>query len=198
MKNLLSTALFLVILAVSAAAQSQPASIKIAFMNTDAFYDDKIGITKIVVATKQLNNEFAAQFKALEDGGMKLQNIAKEIDTMRKLPQAQFNQTAYNSKQEEGERLQRELTYKKTELETAINKRRTALIAPISQDVGNAMDEFAKKNNYTVIFDVAKLGEAGTLLFLADSADVTKDFIAFYNARPATAAATTAKPPVKP
>jgi Skp family chaperone for outer membrane proteins len=185
MKHLLTTSFLVIFLVISAAAQTAP--VKMAFMNTDAFYDEKLGITKIVNATKQINTEFAVQIKALEDGGLRLQNIAKEMDTMRKLPQAQFNQVAYNSKQDEGEKLQRELSYKKTELETALNKRRTALIAPITQDVGKAMDEFAKKNGYTVIFDVSKLGDAGALLFLAESADVTKEFVAFYNARPAMA-----------
>ncbi|NJM52313.1 MAG: OmpH family outer membrane protein [Blastocatellia bacterium] len=65
---------------------------------------------------------------------------------MQKLPSAQFNRAAYNNKQEEGEKLQRELQYKKTELETAISKRRVSLISPISQDIGNAVTEFSKKN----------------------------------------------------
>lgn len=194
MKNLVSTTFLVFLLAISAIAQTQPASVKIVFMNTDVFYDEKSGILKLVNASKQLNNEFAAQIKALDDGGIKLQGIAKEIETMQKLPSAQFNQTAYNNKQEEGEKLQRELQYKKTELETALNKRRAALIAPISRDIGSAITEFSKKNGYGVVFDVAKLDSAGALLFLAEAADVTKEFITFYNARPA--AATTA-PPVK-
>ena len=195
MKSFFTTTFLVIFLTISAVAQTQTTPVKIVFMNTDAFYDEKLGIAKLISAAKQLNAEFAAQIKALEDGGIKLQGIAKEIETMQKLPSAQLNRTAYNAKQDEGEKLQRELQYKKTELETAINKRRAALISPISQDVGKAVDEFAKKNGYGVVFDVAKLDGTGAILFLTDSADVTKEFIAFYNARPAT---TLVPPSAKP
>lgn len=194
MKSLFTIAFLIILSAFSAIAQTQPASVKIVFMNTDAFYDEKLGITKLINATKQLNAEFATQIKGLEEGGLKLQGIAKEIETMQKLPPAQFNRAAYTNKQEEGEKLQRELQYKKTELETAISKRRVSLISPISQDIGNAVTEFSKKNGYGAVFDVAKLDGSGALLFLTDAADVTKDFIVFYNSRPATSTAT---PPVK-
>lgn len=194
MKTLFTTAFLAILLTISAAAQTQTATVKIVFMNTDAFYDEKLGITKLINANKQLNAEFANQIKALEDGGIRLQGIAKEIETMQKLPSAQFNQTAFNSKQDEGEKLQRELQYKKTELETAFNKRRASLVSPVSQDIGRAITEFGKKNGYGVVLDVAKLDGSGALLFLADSADVTKEFITFYNSRPATP---TAAPPAK-
>ena len=186
MKNLLTISFSIIFFTISAIAQTQPAPVKIVFMNTSAFYDEKVGITKLVNANKQLNAEFAARIKDLDDSGLKLQGISKEMETMQKLPPAQFNRAAYNNKQDEGEKLQRELQYKKTELETAISKRRAALINPLSQEIGNAVTEFSKKNGYTVVFDVAKLDSAGALLFLADAADVTKEFIAFYNARPAT------------
>lgn len=181
------TVFIVAMFAVSAFAQV-PAASKIGLINTNAFYDEKVGITKLVTANKQLNTEFAAQIKALEDGSVKLQGIAKELETMRGQPQATFNQVAYNTKQDEGERLQRELSYKKTELESAINKRRDVLVAPISQDIGKAIDEFGKKNGYTAIFDIGKLDEAGAVLFVAETADITKEFVTFYNARPATPA----------
>lgn len=194
MKNIRFIVTFLIIqtaLSIFAFAQVPTGPVKIALIETEAFYDEKIGITKLVTATKQLNAEFAAQIKALEDGGAKLQSIAKEIETLPR--QTQVQQNAIAAKQEEGERLQRELNYKKTELENAIAKRRAVLIAPISQDIGKGIDEFAKKNGYGAIFDIGKMAESGVLLFLAETANVTKEFITFYNARPATAA-TTAKP----
>ncbi|HLA94515.1 MAG TPA: OmpH family outer membrane protein, partial [Pyrinomonadaceae bacterium] len=115
------------------------------------------------------------------------QVISAEMQNMQKLPPAQFNQVAYTAKQDEGEQLQRKLGYDKTDLEGAIAKRRKVLISPISQDIGKAIDEFGKKNGYAAVFDVSKMGDSGALLFLAESADVTKEFITFYNARPASA-----------
>ena len=194
MKSLISTTFLVLLLAISAFAQAQPASVKIVFINTNAFYEEKLGITKLVNANKQLDTEFGARMKELQDGNTKLQTIANDLQNMQKLPQQQFNQTAFNTKQDEGEKLQRELNYKKTELETAVNKRRTVLIGPISQDIGKAMDEFAKKNGYGVILDVAKLDDAGAILVLTEAADVTKEFITFYNARPVTATAAPTRP----
>jgi Skp family chaperone for outer membrane proteins len=185
--RLIITSVFLTALfSISVFAQVQPAP-KIGFINTEFFYDEKGGITKLVTADKQLNTEFAQRIKELEDGGVKLQTIAKDLENMQKLPAPQFNQVSFNTKRDEGERLQRELTYKKTDLESAIAKRREVLVAPISRDIGKGIDEFSKKNGYGVILDVSKIVDNGILLFLSDSADVTKEFITFYNARPATA-----------
>ena len=61
------------------------------------------------------------------------------------------------------------------------------------QDIGKAVNDFAKQKGYTLILDIAK-DQAGFLLAVGDEKiDITKDFITFYNARPA-ATATTATP----
>ena len=172
-----------VLMLCASASFAQIAPTKIALINTDSFFDEKAGITKLVIANKQLDAEFATQIKALDVGGTKLQVIAKELENMQKLPSAQFNQTAYNTKHDEGERLQRDLKYQKSDLEGAINKRRKVLVAPINTDIGNAITEFGNKNGFGALFDITKLGESGVLLFLAESGDVTKEFITFYNAR---------------
>ena len=52
------------------------------------------------------------------------------------------------------------------------------------------MQEFAKQRGYTLILDGAKLSEVGVLLAWDEKVDLTKDFITFYNARPATATVT--------
>jgi Skp family chaperone for outer membrane proteins len=172
----------------SSASFAQLAPAKIALINTDSFYDPTTGITKLVSANKQLDSEFATRIKALQDGGTKLQAIVQELANLQKLPAAQFNQAAYDTKRDEGERLERDLKYQKTDLEDALNKRRKIVIAPVSADIGNAMTEFGRKNGFGAIFDVTKLGDSGVLLFLSESGDVTKDFIMFYNARKAPAA----------
>lgn len=181
--------LFTLAASVSTFSQTSP-SPKVGYINSDAFYDDRGGIAKLISANKQLDNEFAVRIKELEDMSTRLQAIAKELENMQKLPQAQFNQVAYNSRQEEGERLQREFNYKKTVLENDIKKRRSQLVDPINKDIGTGIDEFAKKNGYGVIFDISKMIDAGSVLFYAETADATKDFITFYNAR------VPAKPPV--
>lgn len=189
------TFLFIFAVSVSALAQVAPkAGFKVGFIDSGAFYDDKLGITRLVGATKQLDTEFAVRIKELQDGGARLQTISKDLENMQKLPQAQFRQAEYTAKQEEGERLQRELTYKKTDLESAVNKRREQLVGPISKDIGNGINDYAKKNGYGVILDISKLADAAAVLYFADAADSTKDFIIFYNARPMGAISAPAKP----
>lgn len=180
--SIFTSVFFTFLFSISALAQIAP--VKIVFVNTDAFYDEKLGVTKLVIASKQLDAEFAVRIKELADGNVRLQAISKELESLQKLPAVQANEVTFNAKRDEGERLQRELTYKKTDLESAIAKRREVLIAPISRDIGKGIDEFAKKNSYGAILDVSKLGESGILLFLAESADVTKEFITFFNLRP--------------
>jgi Skp family chaperone for outer membrane proteins len=167
--------------------QPTPAVPKIAFINSDAFYDEKVGITRLVNALKILEREFAPTNQQLTSMNTRLVAIATELQNMQKLPPAQLNQAAYNTKREEGERLKREFDYKKTDAESAVAKRRGELIGPISQEIGKAIDEYAKKNGYTVILDSSKLTEA--MLFYGEGADSTKDFIVFFNAKTPTAPA---------
>lgn len=170
------------VLGLAGAAFSQGVPAKSVLINTAAFYDEKAGITKLISAEKQINGEFAKDIKELEDGNAKLAAIAAELE---KAVVTEANQAALLAKKSEGESLQRTLAYKKTDIEAKIDQRRKLLIEPITFDIGKAIAEFGKKNNFGSIFDASKLAEAGALLFVGDSTDITKDFIAFYNARAA-------------
>jgi hypothetical protein len=57
------------------------------------------------------------------------------------------------------------------------------------QDIMKAIGEFTKQKGYGLILDAAKLDSAGVILGWDEAkVDVTKEFITFYNARPATTA----------
>ncbi len=170
----------LIVLSVPALAQTAP--LKSGLINTPAFYDEKAGITRLTAAEKQINTEFAAAIKKLQDDSAKLAAISSELQTTTVTA---ANQAALQAKKEEGERLQRTIEYNKANLEADVNKRRETLLGPIRLDIGNAITEYGKKNGYGVIFDTSKLAEAGALLFVGENTDTTKDFIAFYNARTA-------------
>jgi hypothetical protein len=58
-------------------------------------------------------------------------------------------------------------------------------MSPVMNDIFKALNEYAKQKGYAVILDGAKLEQADILLGFDDRYDVTKDFIVFYNARPA-------------
>jgi Skp family chaperone for outer membrane proteins len=100
-------------------------------------------------------------------------------------PSVPIKPETVQTKSEEYERLGRDFKFKQEDLKSRLDKRRQVVVGPIWQDVMKAMQEFAKQKGYSVILDGAKLEEAGILMAFDDKFDVTKEFIAFYNARPA-------------
>ena len=76
--------------------------------------------------------------------------------------------------------------------QAAYQKRRQELFGPLQDDVGKALDAFAKARGITMILDGSQVQG---ILYAADGLDVTKAFISEYNAKnPATAAVTPPKP----
>jgi Skp family chaperone for outer membrane proteins len=195
MIRLFAVSLFLTALfAVSAFAQTAP--VKIAVINTYAFGDEKAGITKYIGAVKTINAEFAPVETELQTMNTKLNGLAKDIQTLRDQASAgkvPIDEKAAQAKVEEAEKLQRDIKFKSEDAKARYERRQQAVMGPVMQDIGKALQEFAKTKGYTLIFDIAK-DENGFLLAIGDEkVDVTKDFITFYNARPATTA-TTATP----
>ncbi len=175
---------------VSNLTQTNPAKLpgesKVALINTFAFADAKTGITKYVNAVKTLESEFKPIQTELESIESKLQTLSKEIQTFResagkKVP---VNQTAINAKVEEGEKLQRDFKFKQEDAAARAQRREQALIGPIMQDIYKAAQEFSKQKGFMLVLDIAKMDQAGILLAWDEKADITKEFITFYNARP--------------
>jgi Skp family chaperone for outer membrane proteins len=113
------------ILAVSASAQTRPATgttparpapaasnapvpdTKIAFINTEAFGDEKAGITRFVAAMKSLEREFKPRQDELNSMQTRIRTIAEEISKT----QAVADPKTIQAKQDEGERLNRDLKH---------------------------------------------------------------------------------------
>jgi Skp family chaperone for outer membrane proteins len=191
----IASLVFAVGLAGSAFAQTA-APVKIGLINTFAFGDDKVGITKYVNVLKSLQAEFAPAQVELDTLSKRLSGLAKEVQTLReqgaggKVP---VDEKAYQAKVEEAEKIQRDIKFKQEDAKARYERRQQAVIGPVMQDIGKAVNDFAKQKGYTLIFDIAK-DDSGFLLAVGDEKiDITKDFITFYNARPA-ATATTAAP----
>jgi Skp family chaperone for outer membrane proteins len=183
---------FAAILSVSAFAQAATGG-KIGLINTQAFDDDKAGITKYVAALNSLETEFKPTFTEMQTLGTKIQALQKEIQTLQEQAQkgtVPVNQATVNAKLEEYDKLTREYKFKEEDVKARYQRREAAVMGPIRQDIGNAIQEYTKKNGYVIMLDVSKLDNAGLILGLDETADVTKAFITFYNARPATTATT--------
>ena len=194
MKRVSTFALSFIFAAIfSVAAFGQAAPGKIGWIDTASFAAEAGGVTRYISASKSLDAEFKPKVTELEGLQTKIANLAKEIQAMQGNTAVPVNQQTLLAKQEEGQRLQREGEFKKKEFEAAYQARMGQVLGPITNDIGKAMQDFAKQKGYAVVLDIASLANANAILVLDPSADITKEFIAFYNARPATTA-TTATP----
>jgi Skp family chaperone for outer membrane proteins len=199
--RLIAAALFVsALFAISAFAQAaQPAPSKIVYINVAAFDDDKAGITKYIAVMKALDTEFAGVNGELQTMATRYQTLGKEIQALQASatnnPKVPIDQKAATAKVDEYQKLERDIKFKQEDAKARFQSRYNTVVGPVYQDIMKALQDFAKQKGYSMILDAAKLDEAGIILAVGnDSADVTKDFVTFYNARPAgTAAATTPK-----
>jgi len=152
---------------------------KIAVIDTGAFRDEKAGIKRYVNAVKIVQGEFQARNAELSNLQSRMTAISNEITKLSGTPVV--GQQTIQSKQDEGVRLEREYKYKKEQLDADIDKRYTEIVSPISNDIGNALVEYANQHGLTMILDISKLLPA--VLAVSPATDVTQAFIADYNSK---------------
>ena len=180
---------FAAIFAVSAFAQAgaQPGMTKIGWIDTGAFADEKEGVTKYIAALKALDAEMKPRVTELTSIQTKVKTIADDLN--KPVPaNVPVDQKALLAKQDEGQRLQREFEFKKKEYDAAVEKRSSEVLGPVSADISKAIQDFAKSKGYAVVLDIAALASQNAILALDPTSNVTKEFIAYYNTRPATTA----------
>ena len=152
---------------------------KIALVDTEAFGDEKNGITRFVGALQFLQREVKPKQDEMLGIQTRMQQIAKDIDTLSKA--AVVDPKTIQAKQDEGTRLERELKYKKEDYDAMMQKRYREVVGPISADIGKELDVFAAQRGITLVLDVSKLLPA--ILTARNETDVTIAFIAYYNAK---------------
>lgn len=198
-RSIAAAFVFAAIFAVSASAQApaaQPnANYKIVVINTVVF-DSKDGITKYVSAMNTLEKEFETVETEIKTMATKYQALGKEIENLQKQAQnvpaggqVPFDPKTAQTKVEEYQNMELAIKRKQEDAKARFERRQPQIMGPILQDIGKAMQDFAKQKGYALILDGSKLEQANLILaFDETKADVTKEFIAFYNTRPATAA----------
>jgi len=165
---------------------------KIVVINSAEFGDDKAGIVKYVSALRKLSDEFAPVNTELRTSNERLETMRKEIAILR---QQMSNGTVpvkeqeLQQKMEAADRLELEIKYKSEDAKMRFERRQQSTLSPVMKDIYAALQGFSKEKGFALIFDLAK-DETGVLAAIGDEkAVVTKDFIAYYNARNATPAA---------
>ncbi len=169
------------------AAVNVPVS-KMAVIYSEAFQDAKTGIARFIVTMNKLNGEFQKVQDELTQTAEKLRQAQEEINKLQQT--AGTTPAQIQAKIDTLDQQKREYTRKGEDAKAQYQRRYQELFLPLQDDVGKALDAYAKTRGITMIID----GSQTPILYAAESIDITKAFISDYNSKnPATAQATPPK-----
>jgi len=163
---------------------------RIALIDTSMFGDEKNGIYRYVDAARAVQNEFKTRTDEIQNLQNRLNALVNEINALMKV--TPVDQKTVQAKQQQGESLQTEFNTKKAKLDEDIGKRYEQVVAPISTQIGQAMDQFATQRGITMTLDLSKLLPA--ILTALPATDLTQAFISDFNSKYPRTAAPTTKP----
>ena len=156
---------------------------KMAMIYSDAFLDPKTGIARFNTLLTTLNREFEPRRTELQGLQNRINTLAKEIDDTQNVAAPD----SIRQKRDQLAQLNTEFKRKGEDAEAAYTKRRQEIFTPLQQDIGKALETFAKARGITVIVD----GSQVPVVYAADNIDITRAFIAEFNSKnPATASVT--------
>ena len=157
---------------------------KIALIYSDLFLDAKTGIARFNTLVTTLNREFAPRQTELQGMQQKIQALTEDIQKTAAVADPKTLQT----KQEQLEQLKKDFQRKGEDAQAAYDRRRKEIFTPLQDDIGKALEAYAKSHSINVIID----GSQVPLVYAADALDITRAFINDFNSKnPATAAVTT-------
>ena len=156
---------------------------KMAMIYSDAFLDPKTGIARFNSLLGTLNREFQPRQTELQALETKINTLTKEIDDTQNVA----DPNALRLKRDQLAQMNTDLKRKTEDAQAAYAKRRQDIFLPLQQDIGKALEVFAKARGITVIVD----GSQVPVVYAADSIDITRAFINDLNSKnPATASVT--------
>lgn len=160
---------------------------KIALIYSDAFLDAKTGIVRFSTLVTGLNREFQPRQTELQTLQQKIQALTDDITKTAAVADPRTLQT----KQDQLDQMKKDFQRKGEDAQAAYDRRRKELFTPLQDDIGKALEVYAKAHSINVIID----GSQVPLVYAADALDITRAFINDFNSKnPATAAVTTPTP----
>lgn len=155
---------------------------KIAVIYSEAFFDQKQGIARFNVLLTTLNREFQPRQSELDGMRQRISQLTDEINKQQGA--GVVDPKALQAKADQLDQLKKDYQRKGEDATAAYNKRRQEIFGPLQEDIGKALEAYAKQRGITVIID----GSQVPVLYAADSIDITRAFIQEYNSKnPATA-----------
>jgi len=156
---------------------------------SEAFLDSKVGISRFSTLMSTLNKEFEPKTKELQQLEQRISQLTEELGKLQQgasvVPPDQIR-----AKSDTLEQLKKDYQRKGEDAQALYTKRRTEIFQPLQDDIGKALEVYAKAHNINVIID----GSQVPVVYAADAIDITRAFIIDFNSKnPATAAVTTPK-----
>jgi outer membrane protein len=154
---------------------------KIALVNTDEFADEKTGITRLVTAMKRVDGEFQPRRTELQTLQQQIEKATADLTKAAPLQDAKVTQ----QQSDKIEGMKTEFKRKGEDAQAAYQKKLQDVLGPVYDDIGKALDVYAKAHGITLILDVTKIQG---ILSASESLDITRPFITEFNSKnPATA-----------
>jgi Skp family chaperone for outer membrane proteins len=153
---------------------------KMALIYSEAFLDPKTGIARFSALLNTLNREFQPRQTELNGISQRIEQLTKEIKDQQNVAAA----ASIQQKQDQLDQLKKDYQRKGEDAEAAYNRRRQEIFGPLQEDIGKALEAFAKARGITIIVD----GSQVPMVYAAENLDITRAFINDFNAKnPATA-----------
>jgi outer membrane protein len=157
---------------------------KIALVNTDDFADEKTGITRLVSAMKRVDGEFQPRRTELQTLQQQIEKATADLTKAQPLQDARVSQ----QQADKIEGMKTEFKRRGEDAQAAYQKKLQEVLGPVYDDIGKALDAYAKAHGITLILDVTKIQG---ILSASESLDITRPFITEFNSKnPATASLT--------
>jgi outer membrane protein len=136
---------------------------------------------------KKVDTEFGPRRTELQTLQAQIEKATADLAKVQAMQTPVVNQ----QQQEKIDQMKRDFQRKGEDAQAAYQKRLQEVIGPIYEEIGKALDAYAKAHGITLILDVTKVQG---IVSASDSLDITKAFITEFNSKnPATAAVTAPK-----
>lgn len=154
---------------------------KIALVNTEEFVDEKTGITRLVTMAKRVDGEFQPRRAELQTLQAQIEKATADLTKAQPLQDARVSQ----QQADKIEAMKTEFKRKGEDAQAAYQKRLQDALVPIYDDIGKALEAYAKTHGITLILDMSKIQG---IVSASESLDITRPFITEFNSKnPATA-----------
>ena len=158
---------------------------KVAVIFSEAFQDSKQGIARFTVLLTKLNSEFQKTQDELNQTAARINQLNEDVNKTRGVADPKVTQ----QKIAQLDQLKKDYQRKGEDAQAAYQKRRVEILGPLQDDVGKALNAYAKSHAITIIIDGSQVQG---IVYASATIDITKAFISDFNSKnPATASVTT-------